>query len=290
MVNMQSICPYGVVVRKSAAMNPVPVAAERNTKTAVAALRSLRLQRLASAIAFSSNMRCFLLLLVIVFALKCSAEDLPMYRPALIGKAPDAIINRIDENLLLKAGQKKGLIMFFALVDKDGTVKWSSTYRGTPESKLLEQEVQRALTNAKMIPAIRNHEPVAVFYYATVVFQVVNEKPRLRIFANQEASELRTENDFVGPQPCLGGDSKFDGLNYPTNLPVQVNGVVELLLKIDAAGNLQEEKVLKEDPPLLGFGDAARTDFANAKFIPAFRDGKPVACEVVLPVYYVAPE
>jgi len=40
-VNMQSICQYGVVVRKSAAMNPVPVAAERNTKTAVAASHSL---------------------------------------------------------------------------------------------------------------------------------------------------------------------------------------------------------------------------------------------------------
>ena len=212
-----------------------------------------------------------------------------MYRPALIGKAPDAIINRIDESMLVKAGQKNGLIMFFALVDKDGTVKFSSTYRGTPESKLLEQEVQRALTNAKMIPAIRNHEPVAVFYYATVIFQVIDDRPRLRIFANQEARELRTESDFVGPQPCLGADSKFDGLDYPKNLPVPVNGAVELLLKIDAAGNLQEEKVMKEDPPLLGFGDAAKADFANAKFIPAFRDGKPVACEIVLPVYYAAP-
>jgi hypothetical protein len=141
-----------------------------------------------------------------------------------------------------------------------------------------------------MIPAIRNHEPVVVFYYATVIFQVVDEKPRLRIFANQEASELRTENDFVGPQPCLGGDSKFDGLKYPTGLPVQVNGLVQLSLKIDAAGNLQEEKVEKEDPPLLGFGDAAMADFANAKFIPAFRNGQPVACQVVLPVYYLAPE
>jgi Gram-negative bacterial TonB protein C-terminal len=258
----------------------------KNTKTAAAALHSLRLQKSARAIAFLSNMRRFVFLLVIVFALKCSAEDLPEFRPALIGKAPDAIINRIDENLLLKAGQKKGLIMFFALVDKDGTVKFSSTYRGTPESKLLEQEVQRALTNAKMIPAIRNHEPVAVFYYATVIFQVVDEKPRLRIFANQEASELRTENDFVGPQPCLGGDSKFDGVNYPTNLPVPVGGVVELLLKIDGAGNLQEKEVMKEDPPLLGFGATAMADFANAKFIPAFRDGKPVACKIVLPVYY----
>ena len=238
------------------------------------------------AIAFFSNMQRFIFLIVIALALKCSAEDLPMYRPALIGKAPDAIINRIDENVLMKAGQKKALIMFFALVDKDGTVKFSTTYRGTPDSKLLEQELQRALTNAKMIPAIRNHEPVAVFYYATVIFQIVDDKPRLRIFANQEASELRTESDFVGPQPCLGGDSKFNGLDYPTNLPVQVNGAVELSLKIDAAGNLQEKKVMKEDPPLLGFGDAAMADFTDAKFVPAFRDGKPVACEVVLPVYY----
>ncbi|PYL05231.1 MAG: hypothetical protein DME32_00220 [Verrucomicrobia bacterium] len=63
-------------------------------------------------------MQRFLFLLVIVFALKCSAEDLPMYRPALIGTSPEAIIDRIDENLLLKAGQKKALMMFFALVDK----------------------------------------------------------------------------------------------------------------------------------------------------------------------------
>ena len=249
----------------------------------------LDLRKSKTCIAFST-MRRILFPLIVILALKCSAEDLPTYRPALIGTAPEAIINRIDENVLLKAGQKKALIMFFALVDKDGTVKWSSTYRGTPESKLLDQEVQRALTNAKMIPAIRNHEPVAVFYYATVVFQVVDDKPRLRIFANQEASELRTENDFVGPQPCLGGDSRFNGLNYPTNLPVQVNGVVELLLKIDAAGNLQEEKVMKEDPPLLGFGNAAMADFTNSKFIPAFRDGKPVACQVLLPVYYLAPD
>jgi TonB family protein len=222
------------------------------------------------------------------FATSCSllAEDVPEFQPALIGRSPGRIINRIDENLLIKAGQKSAMIMFFALVDKDGTVKASSTYRGTPDSKLLEQEVQRVLTNAKMIPAIRNHEPVAVFYYATVVFQVVDQKPHLRIFANQEANELKTENDFIGPQPCLGADSKFDGLHYPPQT-VPVSAAVEVSLKIDAAGNLQEAKVVKEEPPLLGFGDAALADFAKAKFIPAFRNGQPVACEITLPVYYV---
>src|SRR5436190_1665871 len=133
-----------------------------------------------------------------------------------------------------------------------------------------------------------NHEPVSVFYYGTVLFEVIDNKPRLRIFANQEASELKKESDFVGPQPCLGGDSKFSGLHYPSTqqAPLAVDGTVELWVKIDATGNLQEEKVTKESPPLLGFGDAALDDFANAKFIPAFRDGKPVACEITLPLYY----
>lgn len=233
-------------------------------------------------------MRRLLFLLVVAFALKCSAEDLPVYRPALIGKSADAIINRIDEKLLLRIGQKDAAVMFCAVVEKTGELKWSGTYRGTADSKLLEQEVQRALVNAKMIPAIRNHEPVSVFYYGTVLFEIIDNKPRLRIFANQEASELKKETDFIGPQPCLGGDSKFSGLHYPSSqqAPLAVDGAVELWMKIDATGNLQEEKVTNESPPLLGFGDAALDDFANAKFIPAFRDGKPIACEITLPLYF----
>ena len=45
-------------------------------------------------------------------------------------------------------------------------------------------------------------------------------------------------------------------------------------------------QVLSEEPPLLGFGDAALTDFDGAKFIPAFRNGQPVESNVKIPVYY----
>ena len=38
--------------------------------------------------------------------------------------------------------------------------------------------------------------------------------------------------------------------------------------------------------PGKGFGEAALSDFGKAKFIPAFRDGQPVACDVRLPVFY----
>jgi hypothetical protein len=211
----------------------------------------------------------------------------PIYQPVLLGRGPNALINRIDTLELIKKGQKDAAIMFACRVNKKGEATWGETYLGTPESKLIEQELQNRLADTRFVPAIYNHLPVDAIYYGTLTFNIINDKPRLRIFANQETEELKTESDFVGPQPFFGNDSKFTGLHYPVeNTPVMVNGSATLELKIDAAGNLQAIKLRAEEPPFLGFGGAAIADFRNAKFIPAFRDGKPVACEITLPVFY----
>jgi Gram-negative bacterial TonB protein C-terminal len=249
-------------------------------------------------------MRVFVLSAVILLAIvdpgwsqvdvpSSQSASLPMYRPVLLGTGPDALINRIDTAGLIKQGQKDAAIMFSCSVKKSGDVLSVSTYRGTPDSKLLEQEVLKKLSaaaNPKFSPAFYNHIPVDAIYYGTVTFAIVNDKPRLRIFSNQERAELIKESDFIGPQPFWGGDSKFNGFHYPTgdSAPVQVDGSAELALKVDASGNLQDLRLLSEQPPFLGFGDVAFEDMSKAKFIPAFRDGKPVACEVKIPVYYKA--
>ena len=219
--------------------------------------------------------------------------NLPMYRPILLGTGPESLINRIDSADLVRKGQKDGAIMFSCSVKKDGTVLSVSAYRGTPDSKALEQEILRKLSaaaNPKFIPAVYNHIPVDAIYYGTVTFAIVNGNPRLRIFSNQERAELAKESDFIGPQPFWGGDSKFSGFRYPNpdDAPVQVDGSAELALKVDAAGNLQDLKLLSEQPPFLGFGETAFEDLSKAKFIPAFRNGKPVACNVTLPIYFNA--
>jgi TonB family protein len=219
------------------------------------------------------------------------SSGLPMFRPVLIGQGPTTLINRIDEQDLVRKGQKDALVMFVCAVKKDGEVEWSATYGATPDSDFLKQELQKRISpaaNPKFIPAVHDHQLVDAIYYGTVTFRVVNGKPRLRIFSNQEAGELEQEHDFIGPQPFFGDGSGFTGLHYPQmeSGRVQVDGKVELKMRIDATGNLQEIKVVSEEPPLLGFGDAALKDFKDAKFIPAFRDGKPVECEVTLPVFY----
>jgi TonB family protein len=216
--------------------------------------------------------------------------NLPTYRPILIGTGPEALINRIDTEDLMKKGQQDAALMFSCSVKKTGDVVATATYRGTPDSKLLEQELLKRLSpalNPRFIPAVYNHLPVDAIYYGTITFAIVNGKPRLRIFSNQEPDELKKESDFIGPQPFFGGESHFSGIHYPDQTaPVDVDGAVELEVKVDAVGNLRQLKVLDEKPPFLGFGEAALSDFGKAKFIPAFRAGKPTACDVTLPVYY----
>src|SRR5437667_1028085 len=221
------------------------------------------------------------------------AAALPMFRPVLIGQGPSTLINRIDEQDLIRKGQKDALVMFLCAVTKDGGVEWSATYRGTPDSDFLKQELQKRISpasNPKFIPAVHDHQLVDAIYYGTVTFRVVNGKPRLRIFSNQETGELEKEHDFIAPQPFFGNSSGFTGLHYPEmeSGRLQVDGTVELKMKIDASGNLQDINVVSENPPLLGFGAAALKDFRDAKFIPAFRDGKPVESEVTLSVFYKA--
>lgn len=220
-------------------------------------------------------------------ATQTAPGELPLYRPALLGVGPNSVINRIDTQDLIKKGQKDGSIMFCCSVTTTGAIANTWTYRGTPGSALLEQELVRRLDQAVFVPGVYKHQPVHVLFYGTVTFAVTNGKPRLRIFANQEEPELKKESDFVGPQPFVGRDSKFEGLHYPNDvLEAQISGLVGLAMKVDANGNLKELAVVSEEPPLVGFRRAAAEDFRVATFIPAFRDGKPVECSITLTVYY----
>jgi hypothetical protein len=201
--------------------------------------------------------------------------------------SPNSVINRNGHAGFDQERAERRQRHFWCSVTNTSEIANTWTYRGTPESKLLEQELIRCLDRSVFISAIYNHHLVHVLFYGTLTFSIVNGKPRLRIFANQEAEELKKESNFVGPQPFVGRDSKFEGLHYPNDvLTASISGLVELAMKIDADGNLKELRVVSEEPPLVGFRRAAAEDFRVARFIPAFRDGKPVECSITLPVYY----
>lgn len=225
-------------------------------------------------------------LLTLAFTGLAEAQNArPQFRPAVLGSGPDSLINRIDSEALIKAGQKDGAVMFCSLVNKSGAAVQNRTYRAMPDTAALEAELQKKLADAKFAPAIYNHQPVDVILSGTVVFSA-SGKPHVRIFLNQDPNELKSAADFIAPQPVFGGDSGFTGLDYPDELPVPVSAVVDLGLNVDATGQLRDMRVIAEQPPLLGFAEVARRDFGPARFIPAFRDGDPTESNSVYPVAY----
>src|SRR5436190_16742131 len=83
--------------------------------------------------------------------------ELPRYRPALLGIGPNSLINRINAQELIDKGQKDGSIMFCCSVKINGEIANVWTYRGTPDSTLLEQELVRQLDRSVFVPAIYDY-------------------------------------------------------------------------------------------------------------------------------------
>jgi hypothetical protein len=151
-------------------------------------------------------------------------------------------------------------------------------YNVTPSSQLLQKEVLRALRQAQLIPAIANHKQVLVVFDGTVMF-FAKATPHLRVFANQEPGELAHFNDFIAPQRIFASDSWDPGSSeLQAAQRLGKNGVVVLSLHVDEKGKLLGAKVASEDPRGYNFGSLLLKGFATAKFIPAFRNGKPVEC------------
>lgn len=214
------------------------------------------------------------------------AQNRPQFRPAVLGSGPDSLVNRIDAEALVKKGQKDGAVMFCAAVGPTGEARSAWTYRPMPNTDALVEEVKARLAEVTFTPAIYQYQPVGVLLFGTVVFSAT-KTPHLQIFLNQDPVELKAASDFIAPQPVIGGDSSFDGLTLPEGgTPIQLTAVVDLGLKVNRKGEMEGIRVLAEEPPLLGFGEAALSDFRGAKFIPAFRLGDPDDCDVVQPICY----
>src|SRR5438876_6368174 len=124
----------------------------------------------------------------------------PRFRPAIVGNGPKALVNVIDTKKLVEKGQRDGLLMFKCYVSRSGDVGNYFIYRETTGSKLLKEEVGYALRKCRFIPAIYNGERTDVVFAGTVVFDVRDGKPQLRIYANQNHNDIEKGNDFVVPQ------------------------------------------------------------------------------------------
>jgi hypothetical protein len=114
-----------------------------------------------------------------------SAEELPRFRPAVLGTGPKSLVNLIDTDSLMKKGQGDATVQFECGVSRQGE-GWGTVIDGrTSGSYQLEKELFFQLENrALFVPAIYENKKEEVILYGTVVFKIIQGKPHLRIFLN----------------------------------------------------------------------------------------------------------
>jgi hypothetical protein len=233
-----------------------------------------------------------LIALALIAARPALAENLSDTRPALIGSGPHSLVNLINTKHLMERGVTHGALFFLAQVDPNGFPSYSKVWGMTKETEPLRDELRERLAEARFIPATYNHRQVYAWFYGTVAFSVVDGKPHLRIFANQELPELEKESDFIAPQPIWLPGKIYDFAKWKEPFGPWMNddkpGVAEMLLNVDASGHLKDVRVESVAPSdKKSYSDAALMIFRQRMYLPAYRNGKPVESTTHVKFYFV---
>lgn len=224
--------------------------------------------------------------LIIALGTFVQAAALPDVRPAIFYPGPRSLVNLINAEGLMKRGQKDGLVMFDLGVTKLGQPYSPYTYRGTPGSGKLADEVIGQIRRSTWVPAVKDGKPKNAIVFGTVVFAIVDGKPRVRVYLNQEEKELMSQSDFIGPQLLWEAGQKYK-IDWPGQAGNR-DGTVAVDLVLDRTGKVENASVGYEAPKGLGFSAEIMRKIRDADFLPAFRNGKPVSSRVTIPFFFRA--
>jgi hypothetical protein len=213
-------------------------------------------------------------------------------RPALVGNGPKSLVNLINGKHVMERGLQHGALFFMARIDPNGFPSYSKIWGATDEIKPLRDEVRERLAEARFIPAVYNHQHVYAWLYGTVAFSSTDGKPHLRVFANQELSELQKESDFIAPQPIWLPGKIFDyaQLKNPFGswMTEDKPGVADMLVTVDASGQIKDLRLEQVDPAdKKSYGEEAMKLVRQRLYLPAYRNGKPVESTTHVKFYFI---
>ncbi len=240
-------------------------------------------------------LRAFLVL--IAFALlfvgsSIRAENAADTRPALVGNGPKSLVNLINGKHVMERGLQHGALYFVARIDPNGFPSYSKIWGGTDQIKPLRDEVHERLAEARFIPAVYRGQHVYAWLYGTVAFSSSDGKPHLRVFANQELSELEKESDFIAPQPIWlpGKIYDFAKLKNPFGswMTNDKPGIADMLVTVDASGQLKDVRLERVDPAdKQSYGEEALKLVRQRMYLPAYRNGKAIESTTHVKFYFV---
>jgi len=117
--------------------------------------------------------------------------------------------------------------------------------------------------------------------------EAASPPPGAATASSADGSESYLPQNKVSRLPSLSEKEIRSNLVYPPiALRTGIEGTVYLELFIDRDGIIRRVRILKEDPPNRGFGEAAVRAFEGLRAKPAQSNGEPVAVRYRYPVRF----
>ncbi len=217
---------------------------------------------------------CCLLLGFVAPAFSQSENQALRMRPALIGTNANSLAALIKYPSATLESGKSASVRLDCRIDHEGKVVQFWVYNSTPDSKPFVEEVRSAVKLARFEPAIFGGKAVGVEMDLEIEFIQSADGGKVSMTEINATQNLRAEDGYVPPQRLLSCDPVP---RYPLNLFRSGKGArLHMSYCIDTDGVVKDIVVTEDAPAPTEFAANLTAWLEQLRFIPPFRDGKPV--------------
>ena len=206
-------------------------------------------------------------------------------RPAMLGRGGDSVAAHLHYPPKAKAKKDEAAIPFYCEVERNGKPAFISLF-GPEDKTEFRVALLKALSTGRFQPAMSGGKAVPVLLGGTAFFMFRGNQPIIAIsLSTADKEKTAALGNYIQPQ-MLTSDLDFrrklwraqhDSDIHPRVGILSMHPRAAVLAQVDAQGDLVSTKIIAESPPNAGYGPLLVKGFQDAKFIPAFSDGAPVA-------------
>ncbi len=213
----------------------------------------------------------------------------------MISGGSDSVAAKLHYPEKAKAEKKEAAVQFYCEVESDGHAR-NTLVVATDSYGPFRRAVEKAIQQGRFSPARLNGKAVPVMIGGTVLFLSANGKPTILVnLSSADKSKATGTANYIQPQMLRTFREIEVGINKAWSLVGRTaevdtlrggNDAAEVMLNVDANGNLTGSKITFETFPNGGLGAVVLKACEGARFIPATANGKPVAGQMNLPINF----
>jgi Na+-translocating ferredoxin:NAD+ oxidoreductase RnfG subunit len=168
------------------------------------------------------------------------------------------------------------IVQFYCDISSEGTVETTHAVIGNNEA--FKSAVQSALDWGRFKPASLDSKPTSAYLGGSVLFMHQDGQPIIVVsLATAERDRIGKLAHYVQPQLIGGLRRRLEAAVANASVGIPYQGASEVLVKISENGEIASITVVSENPKDIGLGDFLAGAIKDARFTPAYSDGKQTA-------------